>query len=52
MWFLEIVAVSIVVVMVFVLGLVQGEAQEREYQKNKRRIERMGGIDHNTNHYL
>lgn len=45
MWFLQIIAVAIVLVFVFVGGMIQGESQEREHQRNKRRLERMGGTD-------
>lgn len=45
MWFLQVVATIIVLGLVFALGLSQGEAQERERQRNKHRLERMGGTD-------
>lgn len=51
MWFLQIIAVAIVLVFVFVGGMIQGESQEREHQRNMRRLERMGGTD-GSNKYL
>lgn len=51
MWFLQVVATIVILVLVFALGLSQGEAQEREHQRNKHRLERMGGADGN-NKYL
>lgn len=51
MWFLQIIAVAIVLVFVFVGGMIQGESQEREHQRNKNRLERMGGAD-GSNKYM
>ncbi|MBS0941584.1 hypothetical protein JK161_01810 [Leuconostoc mesenteroides] len=51
MWFLQVIAVAIVLGVVFVGGMIQGESQEREHQRNKHRLERMGGIDE-SNKYL
>ena len=45
MWFLQVIAVAIVLGVVFIGGMMQGESQEREHQRNKRRLERMGGTD-------
>lgn len=50
MWFLQVIAVAIVLVFVFVGGMIQGESQEREHQRNKHRLERMGGTS-NENKY-
>ncbi|WP_273715459.1 hypothetical protein [Leuconostoc mesenteroides] len=50
MWFLQIITVAIVLVFVFIGGVLQGESQEREHQRNKRRLERMGGMS-NENKY-
>lgn len=44
MWFLQVIAVAIVLGLVFVGGMIQGESQEREHQRNKHRLERMGGM--------
>ncbi|WP_273713161.1 hypothetical protein [Leuconostoc mesenteroides] len=51
MWFLQIIAVAIVLGVVFIGGVLQGESQEREHQRNKHRLERMGGTD-GSNKYL
>lgn len=51
MWFLQIIAIAIVLVFVFVGGMIQGESQEREHQRNKHRLERMGGTD-GSNKYM
>lgn len=51
MWFLQVIAVAIVLGIVFVGGIIQGELQEREHQRNKHRLERMGGTD-GSNKYL
>lgn len=45
MWFLEVIAVGVVLAIVFIGGVLQGESQEREHQRNKHRLERMGGTD-------
>ena len=50
MWFLEVIAVGVVLAIVFVGGMIQGESQEREHQRNKHRLERMGGMS-NENKY-
>ncbi|WP_260163782.1 hypothetical protein [Leuconostoc mesenteroides] len=50
MWFLEVIAVGVVLAIVFVGGVLQGESQEREHQRNMRRLERMGGMS-NENKY-
>ncbi|WP_273718079.1 hypothetical protein [Leuconostoc mesenteroides] len=50
MWFLQVIALLIVVGAVFYLGMLQGESQEREHQRNMRRLERMGGMS-NENKY-
>lgn len=44
MWFLQVIAVAIILGLVFVGGMIQGESQEREHQRNKHRLERMGGM--------
>ncbi|WP_273708172.1 hypothetical protein [Leuconostoc mesenteroides] len=51
MWFLQVIAVAIVLGVVFIGGVLQGESQEREHQRNKHRLERMGGTD-GSNKYL
>ncbi|WMY81551.1 hypothetical protein, partial [Leuconostoc mesenteroides] len=51
MWFLQVIAVAIILALVFVGGMIQGESQEREHQRNKRRLERMGGTD-GSNKYM
>lgn len=51
MWFLQVIAVAIVIGVVFVGGMIQGESQEREHQRNKHRLKRMGGTDV-SNKYL
>ena len=51
MVFLQIIAVAIVLGVVFIGGVLQGESQEREHQRNKHRLERMGGTD-GSNKYL
>ncbi len=38
MWFLQVIAVAIVLGVVFVGGMIQGESQEREHQRNKHRL--------------
>ncbi len=50
MWFLEVIAVGVVLAIVFIGGVLQGESQEREHQRNKHRLERMGGMS-NENKY-
>lgn len=50
MWFLQIIAVGVVLAIVFIGGVLQGESQEREHQRNMRRLERMGGMS-NENKY-
>ncbi|WP_273749954.1 hypothetical protein [Leuconostoc mesenteroides] len=50
MWFLEVIAVGVVLAIVFIGGVLQGESQEREHQRNMRRLERMGGTS-NENKY-
>lgn len=50
MWFLEVIAVGVILAIVFVGGVLQGESQEREHQRNMRRLERMGGMS-NENKY-
>ena len=47
----KIVAIGIVGALIFVAGMIQGESQEREHQRNKHRLERMGGTD-GSNKYL
>ena len=39
MWFLQVIAVAIILGLVFVGGMIQGESQEREHQRNKHRLE-------------
>lgn len=51
MWFLQVVMVFIIAAIIFVGGLIQGEAQERDRQKRLRHLKRMGGQD-GTNKYL
>ncbi|MDI6497153.1 hypothetical protein QMA66_01365 [Leuconostoc suionicum] len=51
MWFLQVIAVAIILALVFVGGMIQGESQEREHQRNKHRLERMGGTD-GSNKYM
>ncbi|MBS1007760.1 hypothetical protein [Leuconostoc suionicum] len=51
MWFLQVIMVFIIAVIIFVGGMIQGESQEREHQRNKHRLERMGGTD-GTNKYM
>ena len=51
MWFLQVIAVAIVLGVVFFGGMIQGESQEREHQRIKNRLERMGGTD-GSNKYL
>ena len=51
MWFLEVIAVGVILAIVFIGGMIQGESQEREHQRNKHRLERMGGTD-GSNKYL
>ncbi|MBZ1528339.1 hypothetical protein J3323_00010 [Leuconostoc mesenteroides] len=51
MVFLQIIAVAIVLGVVFIGGVLQGESQEREHQRNKHRLERMGGTD-GSNKYM
>jgi len=51
MVFLQIIAVAIVLGVVFVGGMIQGESQEREHQRNKRCLERKGGTD-GSNKYM
>lgn len=50
MWFLQVIAVVVILAIVFIGGVFQGESQEREHQRNKRRLERMGGMS-NENKY-
>lgn len=50
MWFLQVIAVGVVLAIVFIGGILQGESQEREHQRNMRRLERMGGMS-NENKY-
>lgn len=50
MWFLQVIAVGVVLSIVFIGGVLQGESQEREHQRNMRRLERMGGMS-NENKY-
>lgn len=51
MWFLQVVMVFIIAAIIFVGGLIQGEAQERDRQKRLRHLKRMGG-QNGTNKYL
>ncbi|SPD94476.1 hypothetical protein LES9216_00025 [Leuconostoc suionicum] len=51
MWFLQVVALIIVLGLVFVLGLSQGEAQERERIENQRRLEAMGGKNSSNKYF-
>ncbi|WP_273709482.1 hypothetical protein [Leuconostoc mesenteroides] len=50
MWFLEVIGAGVIIAIVFIGGVLQGESQEREHQRNKRRLERMGGMS-NENKY-
>ncbi|MBZ1518308.1 hypothetical protein J3330_03995 [Leuconostoc mesenteroides] len=50
MWFLQVIAVVVILAIVFIGGVLQGESQEREHQRNMRRLERMGGMS-NENKY-
>ncbi len=45
MWFLQVIAVVVILAIVFMGGVLQGESQKREHQRNMRRLERMGGTD-------
>lgn len=51
MWFLEVIAVGVVLAIVFIGGILQGESQEREHQRNMRRLERMGGMSNNNKYW-
>ncbi|MCJ2158582.1 hypothetical protein [Leuconostoc mesenteroides] len=51
MWFLQVMMVFIIAAIIFVGGLIQGEAQERDRQKRLRHIKRMGGTD-GSNKYM
>ncbi|WP_353894757.1 hypothetical protein [Leuconostoc mesenteroides] len=51
MWFLQVTAVAIVLGVVFAGGMIQGESQEREHQRNKHRLERVDGTD-GSNKYM
>ncbi|KAA8366315.1 hypothetical protein [Leuconostoc mesenteroides] len=50
MWFLQVVALLIVVGAVFYLGMLQGEAQYKESIRRHRDFHRMGGMS-NENKY-
>ncbi|WP_196332371.1 hypothetical protein [Leuconostoc mesenteroides] len=50
MWFLEVIGAGVIIAIVFIGGVLQGESQEREHQRNMRRLERMGGMS-NENKY-
>lgn len=51
MWFLQVMMVFMIAAIIFVGGLIQGEAQERDRQKRLRHIKRMGGTD-GSNKYM
>jgi hypothetical protein len=46
MWFLQAFITVLIIAGVFVLGLVQGEAQERQRAEKERRFKAMGGYKH------
>ncbi len=50
MWFLQVIALLIVVGAVFYLGMLQGEAQYKESIRRHRDFHRMGGMS-NENKY-
>lgn len=50
MWFLEVIGAGVIIAIVFIGGVLQGESQEREHQRNMRRLERMSGMS-NENKY-
>ncbi|MDV3545880.1 hypothetical protein [Leuconostoc falkenbergense] len=51
MWFLQVIATIVILVLVFALGLSQGEAQERERIEKQRRLEAMGGKNSSNKYF-
>ncbi|MFT8543661.1 MAG: hypothetical protein ABF768_03445 [Leuconostoc falkenbergense] len=51
MWFLQVVATIVILVLVFALGLSQGEAQECERIEKQRRLEAMGGKNSSNKYF-